>query len=79
VNVLPISSKQPERFVYPNEVFLPAGTTDLPNESIVLCHQIRTIDKRRLSLSYGEIYDTDTRISVLNALCFQLGIPNNEE
>jgi mRNA interferase MazF len=79
VNVLPISSKQSERFVYPNEVFLSIGTTDLPNESIVLCHQIRTLDKRRLSLSYGEIYDPNIQIAVINAICFQLGIPNNEE
>jgi mRNA interferase MazF len=75
VNILPISSKQPNRFIYPNEVFLPIGTSDLPNESVVLCHQIRTIDKRRLSMPYGEIIDTTLQLAVFDALRFQLGIP----
>ncbi len=74
VNVLPISSKQANRFIYPNEVFLPIGTSNLPNESIVLCHQIRTIDKRRLSLHYGEITNTQLHLAVFDALRFQLGM-----
>ena len=75
VNVLPISSKQANRFIYPNEVLLPIGASDLPNESVVLCHQIRTIDKRRLSMPYGEIVDVTLQLAVFNALRFQLGIP----
>ena len=75
VNVLPISSKQANRFIYPNEVLLPIGVSDLPNESIVLCHQIRTIDKRRLTLPYGDISDTDLHLAVFDALRFQLGMP----
>lgn len=75
VNVLPISTKQPNRFIYPNKVLLPIGTSDLPNESIVLCHQIRTIDKSRLSVSYGNISDLILQTAIFDALCFQLGIP----
>jgi mRNA interferase MazF len=75
VNILPISSKQVNRFIYPNEVLLPVGTSDLPNESVVLCHQIRTIDKRRLSLFYGEIIDPEIHLEVYEALRFQLGMP----
>jgi mRNA interferase MazF len=56
-------------------VLLPVGTSDLPNESVVLCHQIRTIDKRRLSLFYGEIIDPDIHLEVYEALRFQLGMP----
>lgn len=38
VNVLPITTRKSGRKIYPNEVLLPKGTADLPNESIVLCH-----------------------------------------
>ena len=76
VNVLPITSRKPTRQIYPNEVLLPIGTGELPNESIVLCHQIRTIDKQRLSISYGDISsDADLQTAVFAAICFQLGIP----
>ena len=74
VNVLTISSKQPNRFIYPNEVLLPIGATELPNESVLLCHQIRTIDKSRLTILYGEINDPILQNSIFDALCFQLGI-----
>ncbi len=75
VNVLPITSKRSERFVYPNEVLLSVETSGLPNESIVLCHQIRTIDKSRLSIAYGSISDAILQAAVFDALCFQFGIP----
>jgi mRNA interferase MazF len=75
VNVLPITSKQPQRFVYPNEVLLPSNTGGLPNESLVLCHQIRTIDKSRLSLSYGDVNDILLQSAIFEAIRFQLGMP----
>lgn len=74
VNILPISSKQFNRFIYPNEVLLPIGTSGLPNQSVVLCHQIRTIDKSRLTVSYGELNNPFLQIAIFDALCFQLGI-----
>jgi mRNA interferase MazF len=74
VNVLPITSRKPGRNTYPNEVLVPANHFGLPNESIILCHQIRTLDKRRLSTLYGEITDTTKQDEVIEALCFQLGI-----
>lgn len=49
VNALPLTSRKPNRRVYPNEALLAANTANLPNESIVLCFQIRTLDKRRLT------------------------------
>src|ERR1700722_15366015 len=57
VNVLPITTRKPNRIIYPNETLLEAAKYGLPNESIVLCHQIRTIDKKRLSNKYGVIDD----------------------
>ena len=77
VNIIPITSRKPERIVYPNEVLLMEGRSGLEKESIALCHQIRTIDKRRLSKKYGQIADKDTRSKIIEAICFQLGICND--
>jgi mRNA interferase MazF len=57
--------------VYPNEALIPAKKFGLESESIVLCHQIHTIDKKRLSKKYGEIDDDDTQNQITEALCFQ--------
>ncbi|MBX2931598.1 MAG: type II toxin-antitoxin system PemK/MazF family toxin [Chitinophagaceae bacterium] len=74
VNVLPITSRKPARNVYPNEVLLEGKKFGLPNESIVLCHQIRTLDKKRINVEYGKITDSKIQTEILEALCFQLGI-----
>lgn len=57
VNVLPITTRKEGRRIYPSEVLLPANLAGLPNESIVLSYQIRTIDKLRLTHKYGELTD----------------------
>ena len=74
VNVLPITSRKPNRRIYPNEVLLPANIAGLPNESIILSYQIRTIDKGRLPQKFGELVDPDKQDEVYESLCFQLGI-----
>ena len=74
VNVLPITSRKPNRRIYPNEVLLPANIAGLPNESIILSYQIRTIDKVRLPQKFGELVDPDKQDEVYESLCFQLGI-----
>ena len=74
INIIPITSRKPGRTIYPNEVLLLAGKNGLFNESIPLCHQIRTIDKKRLSKNYGIIADQEVRNEIFDALCFQLGI-----
>lgn len=74
VNVLPITSRKPERRVYPNEVLISAGTGGLEKDSIVLCYQIRTLDKKRLIKDMGKIEDSDLQEGIMDALCFQLGI-----
>jgi mRNA interferase MazF len=78
VNIIPITTKKPGRIIYPNEALLPILDTGLENESIALCHQIRTIDKRRLSKEYGRITNASKQQEVIEALCFQLGIPLSE-
>ncbi|MBM3835929.1 MAG: type II toxin-antitoxin system PemK/MazF family toxin, partial [Verrucomicrobia bacterium] len=57
VNVLPLTVRKPGRRVYPNEILLPVGTAGLDYESIVLCYQIRTLDKMRLGKHVGAIDD----------------------
>ena len=74
VNVLPITSRKPGRRIYPNEIFLSEGTAGLDKDSLILCYQIRTVDKRRLTKTLGKIDDPDLQARILDALCFQLGI-----
>ena len=51
-----------------------ANNYGLANESIILCHQIRTLDKQRLSKLYGVIEDLNKQVEIIDYLCFQLGI-----
>jgi len=73
VNVVPITTrKTAQRVIYPNEVLMPAGIAGLPHESIVLCYQIRTLDKRRLERHVGHLVDEVLRAAVVEAIQFQL-------
>jgi len=73
VNVIPLTSrKSPSRVIYPNEVLLLAGTAGLSVDSIVMCYQIRTLDKSRLERDWGELADTTLRQQILDAIRFQL-------
>ena len=72
VNVLPITSRKRNRRIYPNEALIPAGTAALDVESIVLCYQIRTLDKQRLIRRFGVLGQTMLRTEILAALRFQL-------
>ncbi|MCR4313463.1 MAG: type II toxin-antitoxin system PemK/MazF family toxin [Candidatus Roizmanbacteria bacterium] len=74
VNVLPITSRKAGRKVYPNEALIPNGVGGLTKESIVLCYQIRTLDKRRLIKKLGTIDSVEWQDNILDALFFQLGI-----
>ena len=46
----------------------------LETDSIVLCYQIRTIDKKRLIKKIGNIDDEDIKSEIIKALVFQLGL-----
>ena len=74
VNVLPLTSRKPGRRIYPNEALLVSGTAGLTADSIVLCYQIRTLDKQRLARQYGKLDDPALQEEIIAALCFQLGI-----
>jgi mRNA interferase MazF len=62
------------RKIYPNEVFLTSSAAGLPNDSIALCYQIRTLDKKRFIKKIGQISDEELREEIREAICFQLGI-----
>jgi mRNA interferase MazF len=74
VNVLPITSHKNQRFLYPNEVLIQQGTAGLIRDSIVLCYQIRTLDKQRLQKHLGEVNDGRLQEYVLEALRYQLAL-----
>lgn len=74
VNVLPLTSRKNKRNIYPNEALLSKKHSGLKNESIVLCYQIRTLDKRRLVKLYGKLKDEAIQKEILTATAFQLGI-----
>ena len=74
VNVLPLTTLKPGRVVYPNEALIPFAQSGLPNDSIVLCYQIRTLDKKRLIKDLGAINDLQIRATILEALRFQLAV-----
>jgi mRNA interferase MazF len=74
VNILPITSRKVGRKIYPNETMIPANSFGLINESIILCHQIRTLDKVRLTHYYGKIQLKGKQEEIIEALCYQLGI-----
>ena len=74
INILPITSYKQGRKIYPNEVFLEKGQSHLDKDSIVLCYQIRTIDKKRLIKKIGEIKADDVKNEIIDSLSFQLGL-----
>ncbi len=72
VNVLPVTSRKPNRRVYPNETLLSVGTAGLISESIVLRYQIRTLDRQRLIRKLGKLDDDNLQNQILASLKFQL-------
>lgn len=71
VTVIPITSRVDK--VFPFEVLFPPEESGLSKRSKVKCNQIRTIDKRRLIKSLGEI-SIETMREVEDALRIHLGM-----
>lgn len=51
----------------PSHVVIPAGTGGLQQESVLLCEQIRVIDKRRLMKNWGQL-DVDHMTKIAESL-----------
>lgn len=74
INILPLTSLKHGRRIYPNEVLLKKEKSGLDKDSLVLCYQIRTVDKKRLIKKLGEVKNDDTQTEIIDALSFQLGL-----
>ncbi|MEA3455828.1 MAG: type II toxin-antitoxin system PemK/MazF family toxin, partial [Campylobacterota bacterium] len=51
VTVIPITSRKKGRRIYPNEVLIHLNG----KEAIILCHQVRTISKKRLDKKLSSV------------------------
>lgn len=74
--VCPISAREPR---YPGEVAIPRGQAGQTTDAVVLCHQLRTVDLRRVtSFEVGGLvqYVTDPEIrrGIRAAIAHQLGL-----
>lgn len=75
VTVLPITSmKESYTTIYPNEVFLPKEISKLPKDSIALAHQIRAVDKQRLTNFVSTLTDEEYIQKIKEAVKFQLDL-----
>jgi mRNA interferase MazF len=77
--IAPFTS-QIRRAILPSHVFVPAGTGSLTQDSVLLCEQIRVIDKSRIIRVIGHL-DDNYMEEVAKALSTILGLPisNNGE
>lgn len=75
VTVLPITSmKESYTTIYPNEVFLPKDISKLPKDSLVMAHQMRAVDKKRLINFVSTLTDEKYIQQIKEAVKFQLDL-----
>lgn len=55
VIVVPLTSRENKRRLYPTHVELPAGEASLSKDSVALCEQVRAISKSRLTRRIGQL------------------------
>ena len=68
ITVIPITSLKDGRKIYPNEYFL---SKEVEKPSILLCHQIRTISKKRVIKYLSSIESLKKQKEILDILCFR--------
>ncbi len=66
VTIVPVTSRKQGRIVYPNEVLITLDS----RESILLCHQVRTISKKRLTKKMATLRG-GARQKVVDVLCMR--------
>jgi len=74
--IIPLTSWKENRRVYPTEVLLSVESTGLPNPSLALGHQLRTVSARRLSRSKHRLDDIKLRRAVVRAVSLWLDLPS---
>ena len=70
--IIPLTTKIREA-ILPSHVKIPAGVGGLEEDSVLLCEQIRVIDKRRLLRKTGDVGEGDL-LKVAVALKLILGL-----
>lgn len=68
VTIIPITSLKNGRKIYPNELLL---QDEFEKPSILLCQQIRTISKNRLTKKLTSIDNFITRQKIVDILCLR--------
>lgn len=66
--ILPLTTWKKGRRVYPTEVLLKAEMVDLDVDSLVLCHQLRTVSAERLSPAFACLAGATQRDAVERAV-----------
>ena len=66
ITVIPITSRKKGRYIYPNEVLILLEG----KEAILLCHQVRTISKKRLEKKMVTL-DEGLKDKVIDVLCMR--------
>lgn len=70
--IVPLTTKI-RRALLPSHVLVPAGSGGLTQDSVVLCEQIRVIDKRRILKTIGHLDDAHMQ-QIAKALAAILGL-----
>jgi mRNA interferase MazF len=76
VIVVPLTSRENKRRLYPTHVELPAGEASLPKDSVVLCEQVRAVSKNRLTKRIGQV-STQKMVLIESALKTALDLPDH--
>ncbi len=66
ITIIPITSRKKERKIYPNEVLIQLSG----KEAILLCHQVRSISKKRLDRKIAFL-DEKLKNRVIDTLCMR--------
>jgi mRNA interferase MazF len=75
VTIIPLTKAEGKRRrVYPFEIEVPGGLFGNPLDSIIMPHQIRTIDKTRLLEPMGHLEEASVRRAIEDRLMQHLGI-----
>jgi mRNA interferase MazF len=74
ITAMPLTTRKPQRRIYPNEALIPMGTAGLKQDSIAMAHQLRTLSKRRLGRWLGHLDDPSIRDGVRAAMRTQLDL-----
>jgi mRNA interferase MazF len=74
--VAPLTSRI-RKSLLPSHVFIPIGIANLTQDSVILCEQIRVIDKSRIIRVIGHL-DREYIMQLNVALCTILGLSDDE-